>query len=243
MRYSVILTVHVDKEYNRSRRVSNTDLPRAKTSNYIPAYVKDCKIVVCSPRSLLILSEAEPPTQWPIVVEPHLEWPLVDYSRRRHLPEPLLYFDAGFDPRESRNEVCALIRGHRVPLTKDQRNLVVSTEKILIKNESLKRWPIVIYPNTTSRVIRVVDVFRAIHDTYAIPLTRDELASIGRDYIQRCEPSFLQRCKDARESTHYMENQGMRRIDLLRGKRIFKGLVQHRGAPAHHFELLFDRGD
>ena len=235
--------MHVDKEYNRTQRVSNTDLPRAKTSNYMPAYVKDCKISVCLPRSQLILSEAEPPPQWPIVVEPHLEWPLVDYSRRRHLPEPLLYFDTGFDPRESRYEVCTVTRGHRVPLTKDQRNLVVSTEKILIRNETLKRWPVMIYPNTTSRVIRVVDVFRAIYDTYAVPLTRDELASIGREYIQRCEPSFLQRCKDAREATHYLENQGMRRIDLLRGKRIFKGLIQHRGAPAHHFDLLFDRGD
>lgn len=193
--------------------------------------------------SWLIICEAQTPAQWPLVVEPHLEWPLVEYSRRRHLPEPLVYFDAGFDPREHRFEVCTVTRGHRVPLTKEQRNLVVSTEKIVIKNESLKYWPAIIYPNASTRVIRVIDVLRAIYDTYAIPLTREELASIGREYVQRCEPSFLQRCKDAREPTHYLENQGMRRIDLLRGKRIFKGLVQYRGAPPHHFELLFDRGD
>jgi hypothetical protein len=189
------------------------------------------------------VSEARTPPHRPIVVEPHLEWPLVEYVRRRHLAEPLVYFDAGFDPREHRYEVCTVARGHRVPLTKEQRNLVISTEKIVIRNESLKYWPTIIYPNTTTRAIRVVDVFRAIHDTYAVTLTRDELAKIGRDYVQRCEPSFLQRCKDAREPTHYLENQGMRRIDLLKGKRIFRGLVQHRGTPPHHFELLFDRGD
>lgn len=38
-----ILTVFAEKEYNRTRRVSNTDVPRPKLSNYKPAYVKDCK--------------------------------------------------------------------------------------------------------------------------------------------------------------------------------------------------------
>lgn len=214
------------KEYNRSRRASNTDAPLYKPTNYMPAYVKDSQI---SP-------------QWSTAVEPHLEWPLVEYDRRRHLPEPLVYFDAGFDPREHKFEVCIVNRGHRVPLARDQRNLVISTEKIVIKNESLKHWPIYISPNPTTGVIRVIDVFRAIYDTYAVPLTRDELAWFGRDYIQRCEPAFLQRCRDSRESTHYLEKEGMRRIDLLRGKRIFRGVVQRADKPKY-FELLFDRGD
>jgi hypothetical protein len=192
----------------------------------MPAYVKD-------------------PTPFPTWADagPNLSWPLVEYSKRRHGAEPLVYFDAGFNPRYAKYEVSAKRNGQMTPLSPEERNMLVSNntlfQQIIITNKTLELWPIVIHP--THR-IRVIDVFRAIYDTYAVPLTKDELARIGPDYIQRCERAFFQRCKDSPESTHFLERQGMTRIDLLRGRRIFKGLVHHRGAPNHHFELLFDEG-
>ncbi|KAF9527510.1 hypothetical protein CPB83DRAFT_855905 [Crepidotus variabilis] len=129
------------------------------------------------------------------------------------------------------------------PLSSEERNMLVSNNtlfsEIVIVNKTLEAWPIVIRP--THR-IRVIDVFRAIYDTYAIPLTREELARLGAERIQRSERAFLQRCQDSPESTHFLERQGMTRIDLLRGRRIFKGLIHHRGAPNHQFELIFDEG-
>ena len=159
---------------------------------------------------------------------------------------PLLYFDTGFNPRHARYEVCTLRGGRRIPLTPEERNAHMSQNtlfhQVVITNELLKQWPIVIYPSQPSQRIRVVDIFRAIYDTYAVPLTREELALYGPDYIQRCERAFFQRCKDAQESTHFLEKQGMSRIDLLKGRRIFKGLVHRSGLPNHYFELIFDKG-
>ena len=181
-------------------------------------------------------------------VEPHLAWPVVDYVKRRHLPEPLVYFDAGFNPRDPQFEVCTIRQRRRIPLTYEERNMAVATENIVITNATLNRWPVDMEPIPGSRRIRVIDVFRAIYDTYAAPLSREDLSMIGPEYIQRCEPAFLQRCKDSNEPTHYLEYAGMRRIDLLRGRRIFKGLaytgvVYDRGSHKHAFELQFDRGN
>jgi len=131
------------------------------------------------------------------------------------------------------------------PLTPEERNLLVSNntiyKRLVIVNRDLAEWPIVIEPKSGQK-IRVIDVFRAVYETYAVPLTKDELARRGPEYIQRCERAFFQRCEDAPEATHFLERQGMTRIDLLRGRRIFKGLVHHRGRPAWELELLFDEG-
>lgn len=131
------------------------------------------------------------------------------------------------------------------PLTPEERNLLVSSntiyKRLVIVNRDLAEWPIVIEPKSGQK-IRVIDVFRAVYETYAVPLTKDELARRGPEYIQRCERAFFQRCEDAPEATHFLERQGMTRIDLLRGRRIFKGLLHHRGRPAWELELLFDEG-
>jgi hypothetical protein len=208
----------------------------------MPAYIKDCERHDC-PLQLfkLIISKAKK-TEF----EPTLAWPLVEYDARQQLSMPLLYFDTGFNPRHARYEVCTLRGGRRMPLAPEERNAHMSQntlfQQVVITNELLKQWPIVIYPSQPSQRIRVVDVFRAIYDTYAVPLTREELALYGPDYIQRCERAFFQRCKDAQESTHFLEKQGMTRIDLLKGRRIFKGLVHRSGFPNHYFELIFDKG-
>lgn len=232
-----------EPNYSRTRRGSNIETLRP--NHYMPAYIKDCKPHICVLLLFgLIVSKAKlNPSKSEF--EPILEWPLVEYGARRHLPMPLLYFDAGFNPRHAKFEVCTLQGGRGTPLAPEERNAHMSNntlfQQVVITNETLKKWPIVVYPSQPSQRIRVIDVFRAIYDTYAVPLTREELALYGPDYIQRCERAFLQRCKDAKESTHFLEKQGMTRIDLLKGRRIFKGLVHRSGFPNHHFELIFDK--
>ncbi|KAF8182296.1 hypothetical protein BJ912DRAFT_1061778 [Pholiota molesta] len=115
-----------------------------------------------------------------------------------------------------------------------------SPEMVII-NKKLHLWPIHLKNNNSWHALRVIDVFRAIYDTYAQPLTPQELAHFGDEYVRRCQPAFMRRCEDSPQFTHVEERRGLLRIDLLRGHRIFKGLVPIPGRP-FHYELLFDDG-
>ncbi|KDR83034.1 hypothetical protein GALMADRAFT_238795 [Galerina marginata CBS 339.88] len=178
--------------------------------------------------------ETDPP------IHANLTWPLIDYATRKRAPEPLIYFDAGFNPRNSKYPVKAKRGLHWSPLTREEETMFVSLgafiSNMVIINKRLEAWPIHI---RMSHNIRIIDVFRAIYDVYAQPLTERELRDCGPEYIQRCERAFLQRCQDGPDFAHNEQRKGMLRIDLLRGRRVFKGLTPIPGQP-HTFELLFD---
>ena len=61
----------------------------------------------------------------------------------------------------------------------------------------------------------------------------------GRETIKRCEAAFKQRCDDGPELACLAERKGMLRIDLLRGRRIFKGLYPDIG-QVNSYKLFFD---
>lgn len=107
---------------------------------------------------------------------------------------------------------------------------------IVITCDKLSLWPIHLKQTTN---LRVIDIFRAIYDTYSQPLTQEELRYFGRETIERCEAAFKQRCDDGPELACLAERKGMLRIDLLRGRRIFKGLYADRG-QVNHYKLFFD---
>ncbi|KAF8804622.1 hypothetical protein BYT27DRAFT_7194241 [Phlegmacium glaucopus] len=107
---------------------------------------------------------------------------------------------------------------------------------IIITCEKLPLWPIELKQTTN---LRVIDIFRAIYDTYAQPLTQEELIYFGRSTIERCAGAFKQRCEDGPELACLAETKGMLRIDLLRGRRIFEGLYPDRGNIGH-YKLVFD---
>ena len=171
-----------------------------------------------------------------------LSWPLVEYEKRKRDSEPLIYFDAGFNPRIPRYAVKAKRGPVYERLTREEEVMRVSTNagimSMTIVCQKLPRWPIYI---KRSDNIRVIDVFRAIYDTYSQPLTHQELRDLGEAQIERCRAAFLQRCHDSPEFDHIEERKGMLRIDLLRGRRIFKGLVPVPTQP-WTYELLFDDG-
>lgn len=157
---------------------------------------------------------------------------------------PAVYFDVAFDPLKDHWAVRANRGGHWSPLTPDEGDTPASPHCVLtemvITNHLLAQWPITV---RRSRGIRCIDIFRAIFATYDIPLTKTELRHIGPSYIDRCGPAFLQRCDDAAGLTLYNEKCGMRRVDLLRGRRIFKGLKSLTPSPENggaQWELEFD---
>lgn len=73
--------------------------------------------------------------------------------------------------------------------------------------------------------IRCLDVFTAVYDTFHVPLTDAEKENIGEEYLQSCEVHWKARCKAAACLTDVEELQGLRRVDLLRGRTMFRGLT------------------
>lgn len=155
---------------------------------------------------------------------------------------PLIWFDAGFNPRLKKYAIKAKRGPVFTPLTREEETMLIAPNEcihhITIINRKLDRWPIHIH---LPYEIRVIDVFRAIHDMYAQPLTNKEIDSIGAEAIARCGRAWKQRCEDGPDFTHNEEKKGLLRIDLLRGRRIFKGLIPIRG-QGDTYELLFDEG-
>jgi hypothetical protein len=214
-------------ETQRSRRVSPPDT-RFPASNYIRPYIRE------------IPPEVIHKPQSPTHVD--LSWPLVDYEQRRSRGQPLITFDAGFNPRLERYAVRALRPGDYVssPLSRQESVIQLSETAfvnwIVITCDKLSLWPIQLKQTTN---LRVIDIFRAIYEAYAQPLTQEELLYFGRETIGCCAAAFKQRCEDGPELACIAERRGMLRIDLLRGRRIFKGLYPERG-KAGHYNLLFD---
>ncbi|KXN84338.1 hypothetical protein AN958_12753 [Leucoagaricus sp. SymC.cos] len=163
-----------------------------------------------------------------------VSWPLADYTSRSGKGTPNLYFDAGFDPRKDEWAVRVDRGGFWGPIRREEGEIPVSPHTVLTEMkldcvpprglpEQFTLWPIYV---RRSRGLRCIDIFRAIFDTYSVFLTEKEKAQIGGEYLHRCERAFRQRCKDSPGLALYNEECGMRRVDVLRGRRIFKAVAQ-----------------
>jgi len=171
-----------------------------------------------------------------------LSWPLVDYEMRKRVSPrmPRLYFDAAFDPR---SYPVKAIRGYGVAeplLEPEETGLGVAENcfvgRMRIKCRYLPLWEVEV---KSTNGLRIIDVFMAIYNTYSRPLTREEKNTIGSEYLEKCRKSFLQRCEDSPGLTYLEERKGMLRIDIMRGRRLFKGLVPIQGTT-DYYELIFD---
>ena len=155
-----------------------------------------------------------------------LSWPLVEYNQRKRDHKPPLYFDIGFDPRYDMN-IRVYRGGAYSRMTPQEGDIPVSSHctvtKMVIVCKELSRWPVIV---ERPEGLRCFDVFYAIYKTFQVPLTEREKREIDRSYVDRCRHAFEQRCKDSPGLYEWNRQQGMRRVDLLRGNRIFKGIKQ-----------------
>ncbi|KAJ6585565.1 hypothetical protein B0H19DRAFT_1110164 [Mycena capillaripes] len=149
-----------------------------------------------------------------------LSWPLVKFADRPRLAKPLLHFDVGFDPRLPRN-LGYNRSGEWSPLSETDRNLPVATHCTLTKMviHCPKIGEITV---KKSEGIRCIDVLAAVYDAYHERLKRDEWPQD----IEWYKKYFDQRCRNCASNTEAERRAGMRRVDLLRGKRIFDGLLR-----------------
>jgi hypothetical protein len=175
-----------------------------------------------------------------------LSWPLVDFQSRKAKGMPLVYFDAGFNPRNEDLAVRVWRDKWFGPITRKEETIPVSPHTVLTEMtiecipprgfpEHFILWPIHV---RRSDGLRCIDIFRAIFEVYNELLTEKEKVRIGSAYLQWCEKAFKKRCEDSPGLTLYNESCGMRRVDMLRGRRIFKSLSQD--STNSRWELRFD---
>jgi hypothetical protein len=84
--------------------------------------------------------------------------------------------------------------------------------------------------------LRCADVFTAIHESLYTPLTEAEKGQWAPQYLEACEPYFKARCVASTALTDWEEKKGLRRVDLLKGRTMFKGIA--RAAPEKGYWVL-----
>ncbi|KAF4577288.1 hypothetical protein EYR36_005275 [Pleurotus pulmonarius] len=153
-----------------------------------------------------------------------LSWPLLKYNPARR--RPLLYFDIAFDP-----DIPGNIRARKygegvfMNLTPAEQEMSICTHDVVtdmhIVYPKLPTWPVHVHRLDG---IRCIDVFEAIYKVFNKRLRKEE--AIPAEHIHAYRPAFEQRCRDSPCLTEYEKKQGMRRVDVLRGTRMFSGLTQ-----------------
>jgi hypothetical protein len=168
-----------------------------------------------------------------------LSWPLTEPSRNPRKQRISICFDVAFDPRKSKGVTIPLYPdvAHRTDMPHDMIRMPASTHCKLgdmrIYLEDFRCWPIKV---KRKEGIRCLDVFEAVYKTLQHRLTDEDVRTFGEARIQRCYNFFLQRCADSPGLKDYNIQYGMRRVDLLRGRRFFRGLVQ----SGEEWTLLLD---
>jgi len=143
-----------------------------------------------------------------------LNWPLTEPNRtspRKQRLQRSVFFDLAFDPRKSRGVTIPIAPdlAHRVDMPPDMIRLPASTHctltemRISLDREEFKRWPIKV---KRKEGVRCLDIFEAIYKTLQHRLTDEDIRAFGL--------------------SDYNKQRGMRRVDLLRGRRFFRGIKQ-----------------
>jgi hypothetical protein len=154
-----------------------------------------------------------------------LSWPLTvseSSGRRRY---PLVYFDIWFNPRYDPSAIKVYRRLFQ-DISEGDRNLPASSHCVL---QEMDITCPVLQTSFLLKIrrpdgIRCIDVFQEIFDAYDHRLRSEERQALAPGIDDRCIVAFQKRCKDTPHLPLVNERQGMRRVDLLRGKRIFNGL-------------------
>jgi len=200
---------------SRTRSLSISSTPEASRSRQTAAQAEEPRRSSLSKPTTVIVHTTKPLKPESI----SLSWPLVSFGSRRRSSNPLFYFDIGFDPSQRTN-----LRDNRssqmAPVSTADRNLPVSTHCTITEM-------IIECPHVGNLIIRqstgvlCIDVFKAIYVAYQVPLERGELP----EDIGRYTEHFRTRCGDC-PNPAAERRAGMRRVDLLCGKRIFDGLTR-----------------
>lgn len=95
---------------------------------------------------------------------------------------------------------------------------------MIVKCKLLPQWDIVVQ---NDQGIRCRDVFLAIHRSLNLRLTEyEKRAYVSEEERKEVEEAFGKRCRDVPMLDHVARREGLLRVDLLKGQRIFMGLTR-----------------
>jgi hypothetical protein len=95
--------------------------------------------------------------------------------------------------------------------------------------DPLPPWEFVIRRRTP---ITCRDVFESTWQEYNVQLTDPELAKIPKAHLSWYRSAFRKRCRNVPVLTALEESYGFKRVDLLAGKTLFRGMTKpHPNGP------------
>ncbi|EKM56020.1 uncharacterized protein PHACADRAFT_257036 [Phanerochaete carnosa HHB-10118-sp] len=116
----------------------------------------------------------------------------------------------------------------------------VRLTRMTLRCAQLRHWPDIVVWNPKG--VTCGDVFDAVYDMLHTPLTERECARLleGEETRRRVVEAFAQRCRDAPLLDEYVRQQGLRRIDVLEGKRVFAGMQLVSGDRCDLWQMSFE---
>jgi hypothetical protein len=162
-----------------------------------------------------------------------LHWQLLQHDPARG--KPRLYFDVSQEP--------ALIRvfhKYMRPLMPDDKHKLAASVPLTHMTIRCAPLPLAAWDIRVRRhdggSLRCMDVFEAIYESLSTPLSDAEKGQWTQEYLDSCEPVFKARCKASAALTDWEERQGLRRVDLLKGRTRFMGIA--RASPGKNYWVL-----
>ncbi|KAF9232434.1 hypothetical protein BU15DRAFT_55039 [Melanogaster broomeanus] len=138
--------------------------------------------------------------------------------------------------------------GQTAPITPDElREPAVdpSITRMRISHDAIPDWPVVIqYPdNCTANItpfhITLGEVLYLIHSSLHTQITHQDWARLSMSEETAIARAYTRRCKSVPSTAKEQASQGVRRIDYLRGKHIFRGLIRtHDEDGFYHWKLI-----
>lgn len=97
------------------------------------------------------------------------------------------------------------------------------------------------HPNPTIGAVTVYDVLFAIHHMLQRQITHEDWGRLSKDESRDITRAYTRRCRKAFGTQEYEESQGVRRVDYLKSRHMFKGLVRIQGEGFEHVRLRVGR--
>jgi hypothetical protein len=168
-----------------------------------------------------------------VTINAELHWQLLPFDPARGKPQ--LYFDVMHEP----NLIRIFNKYMRPLMPDDKHKLAANTplKEMIIRCAPLPLpvWDIRVRRSDRGP-LRCVDVFEAIYKSLSTPLSDAEKSQWAQDYLDSCQPYFHARCKASAALTDWEELQGLRRVDMLKGRTRFMGIA--RASPGKNYWVL-----
>ena len=123
--------------------------------------------------------------------------------------------------------------------------------KMIITCDAIPQWPITLEPaNNNSNYLSVHrtvdnqpitlgDILVAIHRHLQIQISHRDWVKLSNDDTTQISRAYTRRCRTFPSVEQFETSQGVRRVDYLKDKYIFKGLTRRRGEDGfEHVKLL-----